>query len=197
MKKIYLLAISSIITLFAVAKNPHTVNVRVDAKTSIVKWIGSKVAERHEGTINLARGVLVIDHGTLVGGQVAIDMNTIKTTDMSEKYNLKLDKHLKNEDFFNVESFPFAMIKIKNAKRLKDSNIYTIEADLTIKGITNTILFKADVDIKELSFLAKAKIKIDRTRWDITYNSGNFFKDLGDKLILDTIEFDVTMSSFN
>jgi hypothetical protein len=42
---------------------------------------------------------------------------------------------------------------------------------------------------------SKAKIKIDRTKWDIIYNSGNFFKDLGDKLILDEIEFDIHLLS--
>ena len=38
-------------------------------------------------------------------------------------------------------------------------------------------------------------IKLDRTKWDVKYKSGNFFKDLGDKLILDEIEFDISLLS--
>ena len=72
---------------------------------------------------------------------------------------------------------------------------YTIVADLTIKGITHTIDFVADVNINKLEFSATAKIKIDRTQWDIKYHSGNYFKDLGDKLILDEIEFDISLLS--
>ena len=51
------------------------------------------------------------------------------------------------------------------------------------------------VNIQKIVFFAKATIKIDRTKWDIVYNSGNFFKDLGDKLILDEIEFDISLLS--
>ena len=46
-----------------------------------------------------------------------------------------------------------------------------------------------------MSYVANAKIKLDRTKWDVKYNSGNFFKDLGDKLISDDIEFDISLVS--
>ena len=38
-------------------------------------------------------------------------MTTINTLDMSEKYNDKLNSHLSNEDFFNVEKYPTAELK--------------------------------------------------------------------------------------
>ena len=66
----------------------------------IGKMIGSKISSNHEGTVNILKGTLNIDHGTLVGGQFSIDMQSLATTDMSEAYNKKLDGHLKDEDFF-------------------------------------------------------------------------------------------------
>ncbi|MBT7726286.1 MAG: YceI family protein, partial [Flavobacteriales bacterium] len=48
---------------------------------------------------------------------------------------------------------------------------------------------------QELNYEVKSNIKIDRTKWDVQYNSGNFFENLGDKLILDEIEFDVYLIS--
>ncbi len=194
MKNIFLSAILSITTLFAFATKPHIDKIKVNTEKSTVKWIGSKVSENHEGTVNISQGYLDIEHGVLVSGQITIDMNTIKTTDMSEKYNLKLDKHLKNEDFFDVNEFDVATITIVQAWR-GIGNEYKILANLTIKGITHPISFGADVNVDGLSYLATAKIKIDRTKWDIKYNSGNFFKDLGDKLILDEIQFDVSLIS--
>ena len=194
MKKIFLSAILSVLTLFTMATKPHVDNVRVNTENSTVKWTGSKISSSHEGTVNIIKGALNIDHGTLVGGQFSIDMQSLATTDMSEEYNKKLDGHLKNEDFFNVSEFPTASITITNALR-GSGNSYKIIANLTIKGITHPISFAADVDVNGKNFFATAKIKIDRTKWDIKYNSGNYFKDLGDKLILDEIEFDIFLLS--
>ena len=194
MKKIFLLKTLSFLTLLTMATNPHVDNVRVNTENSTVKWKGSKISSSHEGTVNIIKGALNIDHGTLVGGQFSIDMQSLATTDMSEEYNKKLDGHLKNEDFFNVSEFPTASINITNAVR-SSGNSYKIIANLTIKGITHPISFAADVNVNGKNFLATAKIKIDRTKWDIKYNSGNYFKDLGDKLILDEIEFDVFLLS--
>ena len=195
MKKIILSLALSILTLISFATKPHTDNVRVDAKSSTVKWIGSKVASAHEGTINIQKGMLMIDHGTLVGGQFSIDMNSINNTDIeSEEYSAKLEGHLKDEDFFNVEEFPTATITIIKAVKGTENN-YSIIANLTIKGITHPITFDANVNVNGINFLATAKIKIDRTKWGIEYKSGNFFKDLGDNIILDEIEFDIFLLS--
>jgi polyisoprenoid-binding protein YceI len=194
MKKTFLLALLSLLMLFVFANTPHIDRVRVDDQNSTVKWIGSKIAESHEGLISIQNGVLLINHGTLVGGDITINMSSIQTTDMSDKYNKKLDSHLKNEDFFDVEKHPISTIKITKATKTEANN-YEIVADLTIKGITHSIIFDAEVNIRKSVFFAKAKIKIDRTKWDIKYKSGNFFKDLGDKVILDEIEFEINLLS--
>jgi len=195
MKKIFFTLALAILTTFSFATKPHTDNVRVDAKSSTVKWIGSKVASAHEGTINIQKGMLMIDHGTLVGGQFSIDMNSINNTDIeSEEYSAKLEGHLKDEDFFNVEEFPTATITIIKAVKGTENN-YSIIANLTIKGITHPIAFDSNVNINGINFLATAKIKIDRTKWGIEYKSGNFFKALGDNIILDEIEFDIFLLS--
>ena len=200
MKKIMLLVTLSIFTLFAIATKPHIDYVKVDIHKSTIKWKGSKVTEGHEGLIQIQEGFLMIDHGTLVGGHIDINMNSISNTDMEGRMKARIEGHLKSDDFFYVEKFPISTLKIREAIKteipegdLKSS--YTIVADLTIKGITHTIDFVADVTINKIKFSATAKIKIDRTQWDIKYHSGNYFKDLGDKLILDEIEFDISLLS--
>ena len=99
-----------------------------------------------------------------------------------------------SKDFFNINEYKTASLIITTVKLIEESS-YELQADLTIKGITHEIKFNADVEIKETAFLAIAKIKIDRTKWDIKYNSGSFFDGLGDYLILDEIEFDVFLLS--
>tara|TARA_B100000767_G_scaffold248417_1_gene249307 strand:+ start:43 stop:633 length:591 start_codon:yes stop_codon:yes gene_type:complete len=194
MKKIFFTIALAVTTTFSFATKPHIDNVIVNTKNSTVKWIGSKISDKHEGTINIDKGILMIDHGKLVGGQFSINMQSIATTDMSDKMNKKLDGHLKNEDFFNVDKFPLATIIL--TKVIKgDGNSHKIIADLTIKGITHPINFVADIIINGINFSATANIKIDRTKWDIKYGSGSFFENLGDKVILDEIVLDVFLLS--
>ena len=181
MKKIFLTIALAIITAFSFATNPHIDNVRVNAENSTIKWMGSKVASSHEGTVTIQKGMLMIDHGDLVGGQFSIDMTSISNTDMEGRKKERLEWHLKNADFFDVEQFPLAMITIAKAEK-GEGNFYKIVADLTIKGITHSVTFPAKVEINGLNFSARAKIKIDRTKWDIKYGSNTFY-DLGDRAI--------------
>ena len=73
-------------------------------------WI--KITESHNGDIKIKSEKLILENGRIIGGDVVIDMTTINTTDMSEKYNQKLNSHLNNEDFFYVEKFPISELKI-------------------------------------------------------------------------------------
>jgi len=195
MKKIFFTIALAIMTTFSFATNSHIDNIRVNTKNSTVKWIGSKIASSHEGNVNIAKGVLAIEHGNLVGGEFSIDMNSIICTDLkADKGGNKIVKHLKNEDFFNVEEFPLAIVRIVRAEK-GEGNMYDILAELTVKGITNPIKFQANVDVNGKNFQATAKMKIDRTKWDVKYGSGSFFDNLGDKAILDNIEFDIFLLS--
>ena len=198
MKKILLLFTLCFLTFSVLAINPHTDHISVSTDKSEIKWKGSKIHKSHEGVVSIDKGVLMINHGKLVGGQFSIDMTSIVCTDIeSEKKNKYFVDHLKNDDFFDVENFPTAEIKIIKATPIKsDGGNYMILADLTIKGITHTISFETGFRMRGSTyFMAKAKIVIDRTKWDIKYGSGNFFKDLGDKAILDEIEFEVVLYS--
>ena len=194
MKKIFFTIALAIMTTFSFATNSHIDNIRVNTNNSTIKWTGSKISDNHEGTINIDKGMLMIDHGKLVGGQFSINMQSIATTDMSDKYNKKLDGHLKNEDFFNVVQFPLATINLTEVIK-GAGNSYKIVADLTIKGITHPISFAAEIEINGINFSAAANIRIDRTKWDIKYGSGSFFENLGDKIILDEIVLDVSLVS--
>ena len=88
MKKIFFSILFCTFTLFSFSSNSHIENVTSDTKASTIKWIGSKLTSSHEGNISIQKGYLSIDHGTLVSGQFAINMNSITCTDIkSEKKN--------------------------------------------------------------------------------------------------------------
>lgn len=179
--------IAFLFSSFAIAttlSNDKEVNI----KSSNVFWKGEKVTGSHEGNISLKSGVLKFDDKKLVGGNIVINMNTIYCTDLSGEYKSKLEGHLKSNDFFGVEEYPEAILKITKV-RSKGKSKYACTADLTIKGITKEIKFEAELGKGD----AKTNIVIDRTKFNVKYGSGSFFKGLGDKMIYDEFEISVDL----
>jgi len=158
----------------------------IDINKSTVEWLGTKVTGQHNGTLSLKEGSVNSERGAFKGGRFVFDMNSIKVLDIDdEKWNLKLENHLKSEDFFGVEKHPLAVFEIISATPQKGSNNYEIKGDLAIKGITHVVTFNAQVDIHGSASHAWGKITVDRTLYDIRYKSGKFFENLGDKTIYD------------
>ena len=160
----------------------------VKIKDSALTWVGSKVTGSHEGTIKLKSGYLTLDNNDLVGGEFVIDMTTIVCTDLSGKGKAGIESHLKSDDFFSVDKFPTASLTILDVKK-KGLGQYQVNANITIKGMTQEIMF--DAEIKEKT--AKAKLVIDRTEFGIIYKSGNFFEELADKAIYDEFKLSIEL----
>ena len=172
--------------------------VAFDPSVSLVKWAGEKVTGKHDGEIKLKSGELMMNGKEVKGGEFVLDMASITNADIKDpEYNKKLITHLKSDDFFNVEKFPTANLKIKKITSVEGfvGPTFKMVADLTIKGKTNEIEFPAVVDTKDGKTTATANITIDRTKWDIKYGSGKFFTGLGDKVINDDFKIDVALST--
>ena len=94
--------------------------------------------------------------------------------------------------FFNVDSFPTSSIVIKKATKI-DSLNYKYFGDLTIKGISNPVDFIGRIKKKEDKYLVIINLAFDRTLWEIQYGSGKFFENLGDRMILDDIDLEISL----
>ena len=117
-------------------------------------------------------------------------MTSIAVTDLQPgKGKEKLEGHLKNDDFFATDKHQSAKIDFKSIVS-KSANVYTVTADLTIKGITKPVTF----DISVTGNTAVSRFKIDRTKYDIKYGSGSFFDNLGDNAISDEFEVVATIA---
>ncbi len=173
-------------------------NYKVDTKKSGINWVGEKVTGKHNGTVNLDSGELKVKDGKFFG-EFTIDMTSITNQDIEdETYKKKLESHLKSDDFFSVEKHPGATFKISavekyEAKEGETAN-HIITGKLTIKDITHEIKFPATISFEKDTFTATAKFTIDRVKWDVRYNSGSFFENLGDKLIYDDIQLELNLT---
>ena len=167
----------------------------VNIENSNINWIGRKVTGEHSGTLNLSKGWVVMEQDLVIGGKFIFDMTSIKNTDIeSPEWKEKLEKHLMAEDFFFVDSFPNAILEIKYHHQIiddKTGQTNQIIADLTIRGITHEINFPINISHTKSNFYAEGSIDINRTLFNIKYNSGTFFEELGDRMIYDdfTVQF--------
>ena len=169
--------------------------LNVDIESSQLNWIGKKVTGEHSGNISLSNGWVIINNGIPVNGFFEIDMTTITTTDIeSPEWSLKLNNHLKDNDFFAVDSFPNASLKLLSSTIDKNNSLLIHStADLTIRGITNSIVIPFKLNKNKMIFSAKGSVDIDRTMYNVKYKSDKFFEGLGDNMIYDnfTITFNL------
>jgi len=164
----------------------------VDTKQTKVKWHAEKVTGEHDGYVSVKSGSLDYSDGKLEGGDFVIDMTSIINTDIEDEgYRTKLENHLKSDDFFSVEKYPEAMFEITNVKTVSGKT--TVHGEMTIKGKTKKISFPAEVSASGDALTATATITLDRSNYNVKYNSKSFFdiEALGDKMIYD--EFTITL----
>ena len=179
---------------------PLTYNVNIER--SVLNWTGYYLFSfsEHNGTIGLSGGALKIDNQEIVSGYFDINMKSIRNLDIPDGGNKDLENHLMSDDFFSVDKFPIAHFEITKAEKIKDPQQggpnYDVTGDLTIKGVKNSLTFPAVIKFGNDGVEAKAKFKFDRTKWNVRYNSGKFFFDVGDGAISDAIgiEFHVFTS---
>lgn len=173
---------------FAGVAAPKTVNINKTA--SSIAWLAKKVTGEHNGTVGISAGALNVDGNKLVGGNFTIDLKTIKDLDLTDPgYNQKFIGHISSGDFFEVEKFPTATFVITKVAGNQ------VTGNLTVKGITKSITFPAEIAVKGGKVSAKANITIDRTDFNIRYGSKKFFESIGDKAIYDDFALTVSLVS--
>lgn len=162
--------------------------------SSDVHWWGYKVvkseASSHDGTVNVKSGVVTLKNNQLIGGSFVLDMTTINAVDLQGEYQQKLNGHLKNGDFFEVDKFPTATFKITSVKKgAQGKSIVT--GNLTAKGKTNVVSFPATLSVSNGTVsLVSDKFTIDRQKWDIAYKSA-----MQDVVVKDDIDLVVKISA--
>lgn len=157
---------------------------------SNIDWIGRKVTGAHNGTINIKEGELSLAAGQITGGSFIIDTSSIKILDISDPAtNAQFAGHLASDDFFSIDQYPEAYFEITAVHGNR------VDGDLTIKGITHPISFDAVVVLDGNVLTASGKTVIDRTKYGIKFRSGNFFQNLGDTLIYNDFELNVSLTA--
>jgi polyisoprenoid-binding protein YceI len=167
-----------------------TKKYEVQTGRSSIRWVGRKVTGAHNGTVALKEGAFFVNGDQIIGGNIIIDVASIKILDLTDQVaNDQLAGHLASCDFFYSDQYPEASFDITSAS---DSQV---NGYLTIKNITHPLSFDASICLKENTLIASGKIVVDRTKYEMKFRSGNFFKDLGEWLIYNEFELNVNITA--
>lgn len=182
MKKIYFIIIKLLVSFSLLAQTKS-----INTETSNIKWIGKEITTKiHYGSLKFLDGNISISENE-VKGEVIVNMESLNVEDLSGGSKQRLEGHLKSDDFFSVDKHKTAKLKIISSE--KEGEVFMINGTLTIKDITHPIKFNLDIETNK----ATAKLAFDRSKYNVKFRSGNFFENLGDKLILDDIDLEVEL----
>ena len=168
----------------------------VDTANSVITWKGTKPTGAHNGVILLKEGSLLIENGTLTGGEFVIDMSSIKNLDIpaDNDGNAKLVGHLTSADFFDAATYPTSKFVITNVEEKEDK--LHVTGNLTIKDVTKSITIPAMLSKEGDTTIFKSEtFNVDRADFNVKYASKSFFDNLKDKFIDDMMELSFTVKT--
>ncbi len=183
------------LVLSAVAQAAFAAPVSYSLATdkSEVTWTGHKeVGDSHTGAVKITSGMVTIDGSEIKAAEIVIDMDSITNADVKDPgYNKKLVDHLKSDDFFKVSEFKTATFKADKPSKI-DGGKATLVGKLAIRGKSVDVTIPL-TGIKSAadSAAAEGKLSIDRTKFDVKYNSSSFpdlFKVAKDKIIKNEVD---------
>ena len=106
--------------------------VSLDLEKSKVKWTGKKITNSsHWGSLSFKEATLDFDGEDLVSGKFIVDMNTMSVDDIQGRGKQRLEGHLRNEDFFDVDNHKEAILMFNDRVSLTNG-VYEISGSLTI-----------------------------------------------------------------
>jgi polyisoprenoid-binding protein YceI len=137
------------------------------------------------GAFREFEGTLDLDEGRAYG--------TVKTASVDTNDDQR-DEHLRSPEFFEVVEHPELRFGSTEIRPLGEDT-FEIEGDLTIRGVTNPIVLRAELQGSETDPWGNERIalevtgKLDRSDWGMTFNqvlgSGNMLVSDRVKLQLD------------
>jgi polyisoprenoid-binding protein YceI len=121
----------------------------IDTTQSVISFIGKSSVVNHEGKFNRYSATVTLDPAIpadLEKAIIAAEIDPASVQTDSEGLN----GHLQKDDFFAVATYPKATFLSTGIVK-KEGNQYGITGDLTVKGVTKTVTFDAEITDSYLS----------------------------------------------
>ena len=168
----------------------YSQSLTANQSQSLIRWYGEELTGKtHFGNLSFKEGQIELKDGLIIGGNFIVNMTSLSVEDLSGGAKARLEGHLRSDDFFSVDKYPEATLKITQKAKF-EGDVQKLYGELTIKGIKHAVDFTIILGDKKT---ATASLTFDRSKYNVRFRSGSFFENLGDKLILDDIRMEVSL----
>jgi len=149
----------------------ETATYIVDPEHTMVTFSIKHLFSKVRGQFTKFEGTLQLDEGDLSTGSVkfTIDAASIDTNEEQR------DNHLRSDAFFDVAKHP-EITFVSNGVHVKSPDKITVRGDLTIRGVTKSVLLDVDVlgfgtafGVRRAGF--EATTRIDRLDYGVSWNT--------------------------
>lgn len=189
MKTTFKFIITTTLTLISISFS-YSQSLTANKTQSLIRWYGEELTGKtHFGNLSFKEGRIELQDGLIIGGNFVVNMTSLSVEDLSGGAKARLEGHLRSDDFFSVDKYPEATLKISQKAKV-EGDLQKLYGELTIKGIKHAVDFSIILVDKKT---ATANLSFDRSKYNVRFRSGSFFENLGDKLILDDIRMEVSL----
>ena len=189
MKTTFKFIITTTLTLISISFS-YSQSLTANKTQSLIRWYGEELTGKtHFGNLSFKEGQIELQDGLIIGGNFVVNMTSLSVEDLSGGAKARLEGHLRSDDFFSVDKYPEATLKISQKAKV-EGDLQKLYGELTIKGIKHAVDFSIILVDKKT---ATANLSFDRSKYNVRFRSGSFFENLGDKLILDDIRMEVSL----
>ena len=151
-------------------------------KTSTVGFEGAKITGSHMGGFNAFSGAAVTANGGVVGARLEFEMASTWAD------HPKLQKHLLNDDFFDVEKFTSAVFVADKIEKASASGVtHTVSGMMQLMGKTAPVKFPVTIKRGEGSIHVVGTHLLNRHDWGVSYPG------MPDNLIKDKVKVSIDL----
>ncbi len=136
---------------------------------------------KQSGTISLLDSKIITDNGAIQKGKLVFNAKDI------QHENKDLEKHLKAKDFFFTRKYPEIIFELESITGSQ------AQGTLSIRGKSNNENIACQINYDGDFIIVSGKAEIDRTKYDIKYNSSSYFQDLGNYAIKNVFDLEFNL----
>lgn len=152
----------------------------VDPAASTINFSGTHMDKPFQGKFLTWASTILFSETDLSLSKAKVMIDTASASTGDKMY----DGTLPNKEWFDVKQFPQAVFETKIFKKTGE-NTYEAEADLTIKGITQTIILPFTLNITDKTADMTARLTLDRLAFDVGKKADEKAEWVGRDIVLD------------
>lgn len=116
---------------------------QIDAEQSVLSFVGGSTIIDHEGKFDSYDAHIMLDETDPANLEKASIMASVDLTSAVTDAD-GLNGHLQKADFFDTATYPQATFESTNIAS-KGGNTYAVTGNLTVKGVTKSVSFDAEI----------------------------------------------------